>query len=81
MNKIKTVYAAAITICGADAAKLHGVTVSSIEKWSRGLSKPPEGIWKELREYYAMMISVSYGGEGDLNQRSSMIVEALKVLR
>lgn len=84
MNKLKTKYAAYLHACGlshGDGAKLHNVTVSSVEKWSRGCVNPPAGVITEIAQYHSDMMAVVKGGQADLYDRSRLIAEAIRDLK
>lgn len=72
-----TPFKAALGMCGLsrqEAAKFLGVSESSVDKWSRGAQRVPEGVWNEIGGLWATI------KDGDLNYGgvdTSASVEAL----
>ena len=59
---MKTLYAACLSRLGLSqtgAAALHEVAVQSIKNWCSGRSRPPAGVWTELRAYEAVIVDRS----------------------
>jgi transcriptional regulator with XRE-family HTH domain len=74
----------ALGLCGlsqSEAAEYLGVSVSSVEKWSRGVKGPPIGVWEDLARLWAQIkASASLDVAGDLQPGPAMAAAALYLL-
>ncbi len=74
----------ALGLCGlsqSEAAEYLGVSVSSIEKWSRGVKGPPPGVWEDLARLWAeIKKAAGLVVSDDLQRGPAMAAAALYLL-
>lgn len=54
-----TLFAAAIRLVGLsqrEAAELFDVRLDTVKSWSVGRNRPPQGVWEDLRDLYALQV-------------------------
>lgn len=55
---MSTEFKSALALCGfsrKEAAAFLDVSESSVDKWSRGVSDPPNGVWRDLSARWASL--------------------------
>lgn len=59
-----TTFKYALSICGLsqqEAAEFFGVALPTVKDWSRGSSRPPEGVWRMLASLFGQIQDAADG--------------------